>query len=104
MISDILKKFRGQATEVPQQSWQDVARQNPSVQAWWNQMIQQDPRYQNMDMIQFMQKDPSRYNYREAVLQGLFPEINPEFNKYHWSDFGKGANFQAFGESSPRQR
>lgn len=100
-ISAILRNFR--TDQVPADAWHGIAQTNPNVQAWWSQLQQNHPDLRGQDMIWFMQNDPSRYNYREAVLKGLFPQVNPEFGHYHWSDYGKGKNFQAFGESSPRR-
>lgn len=104
-ISEILQRFRApSAPQVPANSWESLAQENPNVQAWWTQLQQAHPDMQGLNMIEFMKNDPSHYNYREAVLKGLFPQVNPKFGHYHWSDYGKGQTFQAFGESESRER
>ena len=66
-----------------QSEWEDTAREDTDIKAWWKDISKNLKLPRDVDMIEFMNRDTS-YDYKTAIEAGLRPSLQKEDNRYHW--------------------
>jgi len=74
--------------------WVEIARNNPSIAAWFAQLTRGTRRLDEMGAL--MKRDKS-YDYKTAIQEGIRPSIQAD-GLYHWPSYSpSGKKLKAKG-------